>query len=83
MIPKEEGKEVYNNFDHVQRLSDEELKKSGKRHQHAAWNFCGYVHYDEDKYKEDVWQYGTLIETLEGTSIMDVVTQANDKYGSE
>lgn len=74
---------VYTNADHTvdedvigQLQGDEGLVA-----QHSAWDFCGYVYKRGDIWVEEVWQHKALVEVLEGSSPMDVIDQANTRYG--
>lgn len=83
MRPEKEGKCVYSNFDHRLVLEEEELKESGSYHQHAAWEFCGYVWYEKETqtFKEEVWRYRLLVTTLENKNLENLIEEANSRYG--
>ena len=83
--PGECGNAVYNNIDHVQELSDEDVIKSGLYHQHAAWNFCGWVWYDkeEEVFKEEVWEYYSLVDTISAATIKSLIDKVNAEHGYE
>lgn len=83
--PSVEGETVYSNMDHEYTLSEKEVKASKSYHQHAAWNFCGYVWYDNTRnvFVEEVWQYNNLTITLVAKSLADVIKQAIDDYGDD
>lgn len=48
---------------------------------HAGWNFCGYVWFAGGRWHEQVWQYGEPVAQLEGDGPLDVIGQANDRFG--
>ena len=81
--PTEEGDTVFSNFDHVQELSDEDVMKSGLFHQHAAWNFCGYIWYDKEEgvFKEEVWEHQSLVDNMSAATITELVENVNDAHG--
>jgi len=83
--PEERGNTVYSNLNRHQDLSDEEVKESGLTHQHAAYDFCGYVWYDkkEGVFREEVWRYHSLADTKSATTIKELVEMVNDEYGYE
>lgn len=85
MKPEMEGAIAYSNFDHTFNLSEEEIKDSACYHQHAAWNFCGYVWFDKEKnlFIEEVWRYKTIIKTYEDESLSDLIETVNEKWGYE
>ena len=83
--PEEEGETVYSNFDHALDLTEEQVRTSGKYHQHAAWEFCGYIYYDEqtELFIEEVWRYNTLREQYEDKDLRALIDIVNDEWGRE
>lgn len=82
--PDNELDEVYSNFDHKLDGEVAELLKAGDSFsRHAAWDFNGSVWFDlaSDKWLEEVWVYGSIVETLAGDTVEDVIQQACGKYG--
>ncbi len=81
--PEEEGELVYSNVDHEFALTEEEIKQSNEHHQHAAWDFCGYVWYDaeEQLFIEEIWIYHNLEVTLYQKELKDLIELANATYG--
>jgi hypothetical protein len=76
---------VYSNFDHklnrdvANRLFTGELIVGV----HAAHNYVGYLSFAGGTWREEVYQYGRLRSTFEGTSALNVVEAAIHNYGSE
>ena len=77
------GEIVYSNIDHEYTLSAENVKNSGSFHQHAAWDFCGYVYYDKLKgvFIEEVWVYNTLKEIHSDKDLESLITGVINDYG--
>lgn len=83
--PTEIRPSVYSNFDHM--LEDDvvkelELSPGECFARHAAWDFNGSIWTDGKQWFEEVWVHGSLVETLTGDKPMDVIEEANRKYGS-
>jgi hypothetical protein len=83
--PTETADHVYSNIDHV--LHDEvvaELQAHPERFAlHAAWNFCSYVWFDGQVWREQVWRYGSPVETRDGEDLVLLIASVNDDYGHE
>ena len=76
---------VYSNFDH--RLDETELKsmkQDGKERQHAAYDFCGYIKYNQkDKmFIERIMRFHVEVTVIKHADINDCITEANERYGS-
>lgn len=50
---------------------------------HPAWNFLGYVWYEDGKFQEQIWQYNSPVEEIEADTLEELMKIANDKYGWE
>ena len=82
--PDEEINLGISNFDNSIDDGLEEVLRGRKVYaQHSAWNFCGYVWYDESAFYEEVWIYGKPREILIAESLSDLLKLVNDKYGWE
>jgi len=83
MKPELSGEDVYTNFDHSFNLTEEQVKKSGKYHAHPAREFCGYVWFDTETrtFKEEIWRYKSIQETLEDDELEHLIERANGKWG--
>lgn len=80
-------KTLYSNFDHT---FDQEVKKQflegpvGDQYVHAAWNFCGYIEKTEDgKFKEEIWRYGRISDSLYNENLEDLIKEVNEQYGND
>jgi hypothetical protein len=76
---------IYANFDH---RPDEDVKRQamdrpGEKFGHAAWNFFGYVSYQDGIWREEVWRFNEHIDTVEAADLMEVIREANQRYGSD
>jgi len=84
-LAAEETKEsIYSNFDHE---LDNKVVKLVETHpnklyaQHAAWNFCGYVWFNGQQWKEEVWQWNSPVEILVADTIKNLIDSVNAQYG--
>jgi predicted ester cyclase len=78
--------EVYSNFDHClnEKVADELVEQNGKIvAQHAAWNFCGYIWYENGNFHEQVWQYKKPVAEFKNKNIIDLIDEVNSEYGNE
>lgn len=78
--------EVATNFDHSidQTIKAKLIENPNKfSASHSAWNFNGTIYYDDNKFIEEIWVYGSKREKLENNSIEELIQEANNKYGSE
>lgn len=50
--------------------------------QHSAWNFCGYVWFENGKYREQVWRYHSPIDEIEADTLKELMEEVNAEYGS-
>ena len=48
---------------------------------HSAWNFCGYIWFENNKFYEEVWRYRSHIHTLESENLEDLIDEVNMEYG--
>lgn len=77
---------AYSNFDHTFEYGFKETEKmikenSDKFFGHSAWNFCGYIWFENDKFYEEVWCYQIHNETFENENLRDLIENVNMKYG--
>lgn len=74
---------VYSNFDHKLDKSIEATLQDNPTvyASHTGWDFCGHVWYSNGKWYEEVWRYRSVVETIIGLSIMEVIKETNEKYG--
>ncbi len=49
--------------------------------QHSAWDFCRYVWWDGKEFNEEVWVYGSHVDTISESNLEDLMRAVNDKYG--
>lgn len=82
--PLKEGETVYSNFDHCYGMTEEQVKDSDMHHQHAAYNFCGYVWFDPEKqqFVEEINVYRNVVNTLYGKTLDEVIQEAIMLYGN-
>ncbi len=80
-----QGKTVYSNLIHELELSEEEVRKSGKFHQHAAWNYCGYVFYDPiiNLFYEEIWVYNSMVGIKKNASLKTLIEETIEVYGNK
>jgi hypothetical protein len=80
---------VYSNFE---REYDHEIVAALQRREghadHCAWNFHAEIWLEDpgtadEHWVEEVSVHGSVRETFVGSTIQEVIDQANEKYGSE
>ena len=74
------------NFDHTIDEGLEEVLRANparKYAQHSAWDFCGYVWFENGKFFEQVWRYKAPIDELEANDLKELMLETNLLYGSE
>jgi hypothetical protein len=72
------------NFDHsIDEGLEEELRTGKKYGTHTAWNFCGYVWFQDEKFHEEVWHYNEYQETYSADSLRELMEDVNMEWGSE
>lgn len=75
---------IYSNFDHeinkevIAYLQDHPTFYGV----HHAWNFVGYVWYEDGRWYEEVWQYQKVVNKLAAWTAEGVINLTNVKYGS-
>jgi len=75
---------VMSNFDHTIEPETEEKLKSGKFYgEYPAWNFHGDVWFDGERFKCMVMRYWAHIETVEASSLEEIMEIASTKWGSD
>lgn len=77
---------VYSNFDHELETEVVEQLESNPNlfcAQHAAYNFCGYIWFDGERWREDVMRYGQTVDHIIANTIEELITEANERYGTE
>jgi hypothetical protein len=82
--PTELRPSVYSNFDHdLDTEVAEKLKEqAGEVYaQHAAWNFCGYIWFENETWHEEVWVHGSAVETRSEEKLEDLIDSVNQSYG--
>ncbi len=79
----EQGDAVYSNLDNEYGLTSEEVKESKQYHQHAAYDFCGYVYYDKElnAFVEEVWVYNEVVDIHYNKELESLITGVINDYG--
>jgi hypothetical protein len=73
---------VYSNCDHALDATVADQLKAGDCYaQHAAWDFCAYVWFENGRYRSYVMRYGSHRATLENDDLADLIRQTNDEFG--
>lgn len=49
--------------------------------QHSAWNFCGYVWFENGRFVEQVWRYNSPVDELTADTLEDLMEEVNGEYG--
>ncbi len=72
------------NFDHVIDEGLEEQLRAGEHcAQHSAWDFCGYVWFEDGQFYEEVWRFHQHVATLSADDLRELMEAVNDEYGPE
>lgn len=77
-----EGVTAYTNFDHTWYADGRHALEIGETyHQHAAWDFCGYIWKTEGSYAECVWQYNEPVACYGCADLDALVEHVNNEWG--
>ena len=70
---------------HIERGAEDRLKSEKVSGEYTAWNFHARVWWDSDLklFKAAIKQYRKHIDTLEGTSLQDIMSKACELYGGD
>lgn len=72
------------NLDHTVDDGMKELLQKGEHYiRHAGWNFNGQVWWDGEKFREEVWTYGSIREVFEADDLKSLMEIVNNEYGWE
>lgn len=77
---------IYSNYDHeLDKEVEKFLLEENAFARHSAWEFNACVWYDKarNEWFSEVWRYGSNKGVLRGTTAMDVINEANLKWGRE
>ncbi|MFA5714416.1 MAG: hypothetical protein WC998_01575 [Candidatus Paceibacterota bacterium] len=76
--------EVMSNFDHViDREIENKLREGKYCSSYTAWNFYGFIWFEDNRFKCQINQYGKHISTLEADTIDEIMNEACTNYGSD
>jgi len=80
-----ENETIYSNFDHCLNKEVEKrmMEEPNESYTHCAWDFNAQVTFNGKVWKSEVWVYGSAVETFEGETVMDVINEANERYGDD
>lgn len=76
---------LMSNFDHtIDRDVAKELKAKPAKlcGQHSAWDFCGYVWFENGKWYEEVWVCKAPKAIFTADTLEDLMSEVNSEYGS-
>jgi len=76
--------EVMSNFDHDidEDVAKQLQEKPGRLYgQHSAWDFCGRVWFENDKFHEQVWVYGSPVKEISSKTLEELMEEVNDEFG--
>ncbi len=75
--------DVMSNCDHeIETDAEEKLKSGSFSGKYPAWDFHGTVWFDTDKFKCQIMQCHSHIDTIEADSLSEIMSIASEKYGS-
>jgi hypothetical protein len=74
---------VYSNFDHGldTDVADRLAAEDGTAAEHCAWHFHGDVWREGTRWYNYIMRHQSHVATIEGDSCLDVIDQANDRFG--
>jgi hypothetical protein len=75
---------IWSNAEGVLNLEIEERLKQGDCYaSHAAWDYNGSVWFDPDTevWYEEIWKYGTRVDTITGDSATNVIAKTLARHG--
>jgi hypothetical protein len=78
------GRSIWSNIEGILDLEVEERLRQGDCYAaHAAWDYNGSVWFDPDTdtWYEEVWRYGSCIDTITGDSATNVIAKTLARYG--
>lgn len=78
------NKTIWSNIEGILDLEVEErLRKGDCYASHAAWDYNGSVWFNPgtETWYEEIWRYGSPVETITGDSATNVIAQTIAKYG--
>jgi hypothetical protein len=79
---KEEIDNVMSNFDHeINYEIAEQLKTTNTFAGYPAWDFFGYVWYENNQYHCEINRYCVHIDTISADKIEEIMEIASEKYG--
>jgi len=79
---KQYPEDLLTNFDHSIMPDAENILKSNKVYsQYSAWDFCGYVWFENGKFYCEIWRYNSHINTIKANSLEEIMDEASTKYG--
>lgn len=78
---RESEKSMSNCFFDADPGIEEELRTGEVWCSYAGWNFYGYVWFEDDVFKCEVWQYKCPIEIIEASSVDALMHAVSSEYG--
>jgi len=81
-LPEFDG--AISNFDFSVDAGVEDALRSGKYHCHyAGWNFSGYVWFENDRFKCEVWTYNVPRQVIAAETLDGMMRAVSSQYGYE
>ena len=75
-------KSVYSNFDHqLDKGIIHELIEGNCFSDHTARNFCGYVYFENGKFKKVIWRHNQIVDVIEDSDIEKLIESVNERLG--
>ena len=75
---------VMSNFDHTIDDAAERLLKQNKVYSgYPAWNFHGDVWFEDGKFYCEIWQYHNHVNTVEASTLQEIMDTCCEFYGGE
>lgn len=76
------GNPIMSNFDGAieQEIADVIIGKPLYSN-YTAWNFCGYVWWQDNKWHCEVWHFGAYVDTFSSETLSELMSDISDEYG--
>lgn len=75
---------IMSNFDReIDYKVAEQIKSKPFFSQYSAWNFCGYVWWQNEKWHCEIWTHHAIRETISADTLPEIMNEACSKYGDD
>lgn len=50
---------------------------------HSGWNFNGHVWFEDGRFHEEVWVYGSVREIISADTLVELMVAVSNEYGQD